>query len=185
MRTLIALVLLVMFSCQVAAQSPLPVEYPVAFLSAPRDVENNTHWTPMSVAEQNGLRKHQSGQDLVIAYPNGVEQVLVEGSQPEKGLVAVQDFCVSQDGTYIVYSHIWNTKLLDQRYQTYCDLYRVPVAGGDPVKLTDATKEWTPPYGAGAWFDAIEKPRNEINAVGNSSVWNTSPCILANGDIVM
>lgn len=137
-----------------------PVDYPVGFLAVPRDPADNT-FKRQSISEGGGPYKYHVGTDLMIREPDGRERVLVKGSQPDKGLLAVHDRKVSLDGKTYYYSHI--RKFADRPNRVYCDLFKIPVAGGEPVQLTNARDEWRPPSGV-------------FPTSSNEQVWNTAPC---------
>lgn len=135
------------------ATTTFAADYPVAFLAYPLDPAV-TNFRVQSFAESNGPYLYHVGTDLMVIEPDGTERVLVAGQQGD--FLAVHDYGVSLDGQSIYYSHIHSAG-------KYADIYRIPVAGGAPVQLTNAASEWNPPSG--------------VYPVGSDGpVWNTAPC---------
>jgi hypothetical protein len=121
------------------------VDYPTLFLAAPRDAQFRG---PTSFsAGSNGPFEYDPRQQLILRQTDGTERVIAE---------TVLDYCMSLDGTQIYYSQIHTAG-------KYADIFRVPLAGGEPVKLTDAASEWRPPTGV-------------YPAGSDGPVWNTAPC---------
>lgn len=159
-------------------------EYPVAFLAYPR---TTGIFETQSVSERSGQHVYHVGTDLMVADPDGTERVLVSGSQPSLGLLAVHDFCVSLNGQSIIYSHI---RTISPAPGIWCDLYRVNVATGQTVRLTDALNEWNPPRGAAQFTQGIPASQNAANddrvnkGLHWETVWNIGPCECGDGSIV-
>ena len=163
-------------------------DYPVAFLAHPlKPTDNGGRFLTQSVSENAGNYVSHTGTDLIIANPDGTERVLVVGSQPSLGLLAVHDFCVSLDAQSIIYSHVRTIPGLPYPYYRWCDLYRVNVMTGERVQITDAPNEWNPPRGAAQWSEGIPaRPDLEKTAHGRhfQTVWNMAPCELGDGSIM-
>lgn len=126
-------------------------DYPVGYLHVPRDPAV-PKFAPQSFSEVNGPYVTHRGTSLSIIEPDGTKRLLVNGVQG--ALTAVHDWSMSLDGQSVYYSHVGAAG---------CDLYKIPLAGGPAVKLTDCTKEWNPP--AGVYPAGTKLP-----------VWNTAPC---------
>jgi len=167
MRMLIAFLLLCSPTLAGEMVLPKPVDFPIAALrKAYVATERNANdLSPQSFSQLQGAFRYHVGTDLVVREPDGTIRVLVVGSQPEKGLLAVHDHCWSQDGTKIYYAHV--RKHPDVANQTFADLFVVPAAGGEPVQLTDSRNEFSPP--SGAWPKVLPFPL----AYG---VWDAMPC---------
>jgi len=148
---------------------PRPIDYPMVALRrrhVPTEQQQGG-FAPQSFNERNGPFIYHVGTDLVIREVDGTIRVLVQGEQPDKGLLAVHDVSVSLDGTKVYYSHV---RKFPDRTQAYCDIFVVPIAGGEPTQLTDARNEFSPP--SGAWPKVLPVLPYQLPLGG----WNTAAC---------
>jgi hypothetical protein len=158
------------------------VDHDVVYLSAPR---TTGYFHTTSVSENSGPYQHKAGTDLMVwRHATNTVELLVNGEQPDKGLVAVLDGSISVDGKSALYAHIRTHA--DTAGGAYCDLFRVDLATKEVTQLTNARNEFDPPRGSHGWqVEPYPPPARESHwARPHGSVWNCSPCEVGDGSIV-
>lgn len=176
MRTILLTLLLTL---PAAAAEP----HPVAFLAFPR----TTGFFPTASVSEQGSAKH-IGTDLIVLLPDGTEKLLVKGEQPDKGLLYVDSFCWTDDAQSIVYAQAHTVPGASPIF-VVTDLYRINVASGEIVQLTNAVHEAEPPRGAGKWLTIFPATHNAAYAEMDKGFTyaacnNTEPAVYPDGTIV-
>jgi mono/diheme cytochrome c family protein len=157
--------------------------YPVVYIAGP--------YGRTSIANTNkAFYEHPDGCDLRYLDAAGTITTLVAANSIPGGL-SVTDPCMSLDGQYVYYSHIF----LDARGAKCADIWRVKLTDStDKIKLTNATAEWSPPRGAND-FAPHPTPLNNSESKqwqnegllwspNNIGVWNVSPCHMPGGELI-
>lgn len=151
-------------------------DYPIVYVRAPRfGDERNTRW-----AEVGDPTRIDPGADLVLLYPNGEEEVLVEG-----GDGSVADPMVSFDGQSVYYVKFHNLK---EGFAPWgglpvhgADIYRIHVKTREVVQLT--TQRFAPNLGAADWNEKFGGSATGKDHIAYG-VLNLGPCPLPGGRIV-
>jgi hypothetical protein len=120
----------------IASDASVKYDFPIVYVRVPRrSPDGRSRWT-----EVGHPRTMEPGAELVILYPDGKQQVLVEVNEKE----SVTDPFVSFDGAWVFYS-----KFHDALGHKGADIYKVHVATGKIVQLTNQT--FTPNTGVADW----------------------------------
>jgi hypothetical protein len=149
------------------------LDYPIIYVRAPRAGDKvNTSW-----AEVGHPTHLDAGADLMVLFPDGKEEVLVQG-----GDGSVADPVVSFDGEWVYYAKFHNLKKDFAPWGGLSvhgsDIYKIHVKSRRVVQLTD--QRFTPNLGAADWsrkYGGSEKGRDHL-AYG---VFNLGPCPVPGG----
>lgn len=144
----------------IGTDSSVTYDFPIVYVRAPRrSPDGKSKW-----AEVGDPRSMEPGADLVILYPDGKQEVLVEVNEKE----SIADPYVSFDGQSVYYA-----KFHDALGHKGSDIYRVHVPTRKVEQLT--TQTFTPNTGAADWS------KTPLPAWG---VYNLGPCPLPDGRVV-
>jgi len=151
----------------VASDKSVNWDYPIVYVRAPRDPEvlpqfANTH--PPTVMPP--------GCDLVILYPDGREEMLVEAGEKE----AIVDPYVSFDGQWVYYAKMHDVSEHPKREsRAGSDVFKVHVATRKIVQLTNQ-RDFTP-------NTAVAQRAQEMY-LKERKVFNLGPCPVPGGKVV-
>jgi hypothetical protein len=160
----------------VSTDTSVKFDYPIVYVRAPRFGDGkNSRW-----AEVGDPTRLDPGADLVLLYPDGKEDVLVEG-----GNGSVTDPMVSFDGESVYYTKFHNLK---EGFAPWgglpvhgADIYKIHVKTRKITQLT--TQQFTPNLGAADWNEKFGGSPGGKDSI-SYGVLNLGPCPLPGGRIV-
>ena len=160
----------------VSTDASINVDYPIVYVRAARFGDGkNSRW-----AEVGDPTRLDPGADLVLLYPDGKEELLVEG-----GDGAVADPMVSFDGQSVYYVKFHNLK---EGFAPWgglpvhgADIYKIHVETRQITQLT--TRQFTPNLGAADWNEKFGGSASGKDHIAYG-VLNLGPCPLPGGKIV-
>ncbi len=160
----------------VSTDASVKLDYPIVYVRAPRfGDEKNSRW-----AEIGDPTRLDPGADLMLLYPDGKEEVLVEG-----GDGSVVDPMVSFDGEWVYFAKFHNLK---QGFAPWgglpvhgSDIYKIHVKSRKIVQLTN--QQFTPNLGAADWNEKFGGSTNGKDRIAYG-VLNLGPCPLPGGKLV-
>lgn len=147
----------------IKADGTVQYDFDIVYVRAPRPdgKTQNNKYVSRVWGDVRDTRRCAAGSDLVILHPDGSEDVLVDA-----GANAVVDPYVSFDAKWVYYSLV---QLDEKGNWTSADIYKVNVASGEQVRLTQ--QEFTPNTGV---------VRDDIRP----GVFNMGPCPVPGGRVV-
>jgi hypothetical protein len=123
----------------------------------------------------------EPGSDLVVIYPDGREEVLVDAG--DSGMVL--DPSPSLDGQWVYYAFVADQTRGNPSFYgaalSGADIYKINVATREVVRLTH--QEWTPALGVAAWageasgwLDPLGTSARPGQSALGYGIFNTGPC---------
>jgi hypothetical protein len=161
------------------------VDYPIVAVRAPRKGDA----TPTKWQQVKRPIAGEAGSDLVILWPDGREEVLVDAGG--KGMVL--DPAPSLDGQWVYYAFVPDQTNVHPSFygaaRLGADIYKIHVATRQVVRLTH--QEWTPALGVAAWAGeaaGYPEPLGTRARPGESTlgygIYNTGPCEVPGGRVI-
>ncbi|QPJ62451.1 MAG: hypothetical protein G3M70_11445 [Candidatus Nitronauta litoralis] len=175
-KILIFLITALIAGESLALAAPLPVNYDIVYVRAPR--AGNLVLT--RIPEVFSPIDAEPGTDLMLLHQDGTEEVLVPG-----GNGAVLDPYVSFDGQWVYYAKIHDqTDLNTERRdgaRSGSDIFKINLQTRQIVQLT--FQEFTPNTGVANWSS------NPVSGAGNENylgygIYNLGPCPLPGGKVI-
>jgi hypothetical protein len=158
----------------IASNKAVKWDYDIVYVRVPRfrgtnakGQKQDSHW-----AEIGHPTQAPPGADLVLLYPDGREEVLVEA-----GKGSVQDPYVSFDGEWVYYSLFHDPQAGE--WTAGGDVYKIHVKSRKVVRLTDP--QATPNTGVAEWSKDF-KTRQPGKVTVPHGIYNIHPCPLPGGN---